>query len=348
MQSKLTLLVPGLLQSPQSLQRVAAEDKPDFKLLNRFFSRARQAQVPVSGFYHTLFHLFGIEADEHGDHPVAALTYQVDAGRQTDSWCLRCDPVCIHADMDRAVLMGHGTLALTAEETEQLVMIINAHVVQDGWQVEAHARDRWYVKGLDRNKIRTTPPQSIVGQDIKNDLPKGQDGAYWCSIMNECQMLLHESPANQQRQSRGLLPVNSLWFWGGGQLPANAVCHYDKVFADAPLVEGLAILSDCGTGQLDAVGQAIQQHDRQHYLLVIDDLISPQISTDLFAWLDRVKELQSSLIEKCIHMLKNKQLNEINILTCDGHSFQLTPVLLRHWWKRQAAFSTLIEQAQDR
>lgn len=345
MQSKLTLLVPGLLPSLQSLQRVPAEDKSDFKLLNRFFSRAKQTQLPISGYHNTLFYLFGIEADEHGDHPAAALTYLADAGDKPDDWCLRCDPAYIHADMDRAVLMGHGALGLTDEETEQLVMIINAHVEQDGWQVEAHALDRWYVRGGKRKKISTTPPQAILGQDIKHDLPKGQDASYWCSIMNECQMLLHGLPVNLERQSRGLFPINSLWFWGGGQLPASAVCQYDKVFANDPLVEGLAMLSACAYGQPNALWQAIQQHDKQHYLLVIDDLVSPQINGELFAWLDAAKQLEQDVIQKVIGLLKDRQLDEVNLLSGDGRIFRLTSKLLRHWWKRQAAYSTLLEQA---
>ena len=343
MSSQLTLLVPGLLQAPQSLQGLSAADKPAFQLLNQFFARAKQTQLPVKGFHNTLFHLFGIETDEQTDHPVAALTYQVDAGRQHDAWCLRCDPVYIHADMDRAILMGHGALGLTANETEQLVMIINAHVEQDGWQVEAHAVDRWYVKGIDRKNIKTTPPQSILGQDIKYDLPKGQDGSYWCSIMNECQMLLHELPVNLERQARGLLPINSLWFWGGGRLPERTPCEYDKVFANETLVEGLSMLSGCAYGMGNEVWQTIQQHDMQHYLLVLDNLISPQNSNDLFAWLDAVKQLEQDVIQKIISMLKNKQLNAVNLLTGDGQVYQLTPSLMRHWWKRQAKYSSLIE-----
>jgi hypothetical protein len=344
MQSKLTVLIPGLLQPPQSLQGLPAAEKPAFRSLNRYFARAKHTQLSVSGYYQTLFHLFGVDTDEFADQPVAALTYQVDAGSRADGWCLRCDPVYIHADMDRAVLMGHGALGLTVEETEQLVMIINAHVAQDGWQVEAHAVDRWYVRGLDRKQIRTTPPQSILGQDIKYDLPKGQDGSYWCSIMNECQMLLHELPVNQDRQSRGLPPINSLWFWGGGELPTNTVCQYDRVFANDPLVEGLAMMSGCVHGEGVDVWQAIWEHDAKHYLLVIDELISPGINGDLFAWLDTIQQVEQHVIQKIIQLLKDKQLGEVTVLSADGQAYQLTPSRLRQWWKRQAIYSSLIEK----
>ena len=39
-------------------------------------------------------------------------------------------------------------------------------------------------------------------------------------LLNEVQVLLHQHPLNAARQTRGLPPVNSVWFWGAGRLPA--------------------------------------------------------------------------------------------------------------------------------
>ena len=345
MSNQLSLLIPGLLTPPQSLQQLSAEDKPVVKILNRFFSRAKPETFPAQDYYPTLFHLFGLANESDKDHPIAAVTYLADSGEQHADWTLRCDPAYILADMDRAVLMGHGALGLSREESEQLVMIINAHVEQDGWQIEAHAIDRWYVKGTDKNNIRTTPPQSILGQDIKHDLPKGGDAGYWCSIMNECQMLLHDLPVNIARQERGVPPVNSLWFWGGGELPEKANSLFDKVFTDDPLVSGLCLLSHTDYASTDTLWQDMEQHDKKHYLLVIDDLIEPQINGDLFAWLDVVKNLEPLVIEKLINMLKQKKLDEVTLYTADGSRFTLTPKRLRHWWKRSTGFTNLLEQA---
>ncbi|MDH5444720.1 MAG: hypothetical protein OEY52_04135 [Gammaproteobacteria bacterium] len=289
--------------------------------------------------------MFGIELDELSTPPIAAITRLADCGESQSEWTLRCDPAYIHADMDRAVLMGHGGLGLSLEETEQLLRIVNAHVEQDGWQIEAHTVDRWYVKGAEKTDITTTAPHTILGQDIKHKLPNGPDASYWRSIMNELQMLLHDIPINLARQARGLLPVNSLWFWGGGHLPDKGYCPFDKVFTDDPVARGLAIYTG---GELKATGEVWQEFEHakgQHLLMVLDRLMAPDIMGDLFAWLDAVKQLEQSVIEKLIAMLKQKQLTEIYLLDGHGSRFTLTTKQLRHWWKRGKKFSSLLEKA---
>ncbi len=343
MSCQLTLLVPGLLQPPQSLQLLASQEQPSFDLLNRFFSRARETQIPVSGFYASLFHLFGIQVEEPSDYPVAALTRLADTGTKIDEWSLRCDPVCIQADMGRAVLMGHGTLSLSETDAQQLVDIINVHTQQDGWQIEAPSVDRWYVKGATQIQLSTTPPLAVLGQDIKHAMPEGPDAGYWHSLMNECQMLLHEIPLNLARQEKGLLPINSLWFWGGGVLPEKATCPYELIYGDDPLLAGLAQHAGCAYEKIEQVVRAIQQQHDKQILVVIGDLHSPLTSQDLFYWLDAVKQFEQTIIKPLLIMLKDKQLSQVTVLSADGRAFQLTPKWLRHWWKRNAKFQSLLQ-----
>jgi hypothetical protein len=50
-------------------------------------------------------------------------------------------------------------------------------------------------------------------------LPEGDEGRRWRVLGNEAQIILHNHPRNAARIAAGKLPVNSLWFWGGGALP---------------------------------------------------------------------------------------------------------------------------------
>jgi len=54
-------------------------------------------------------------------------------------------------------------------------------------------------------------------------------------------MLLHEHPANAEREARGAPVVNSVWFWGGGILEAVTTRPYSTVVGDDPLARGLAL-----------------------------------------------------------------------------------------------------------
>lgn len=344
MPSDLTLFVPGLLQPPQSLQGLPANEHPPFNFLNHFFCRSKQSKISVNGFYDTLFHLFGVTID--AEYPVAALTHLNDTGEQNNEWYMRCDPACIQPDMARAVLMGHGSLGLSEQDAEQLLSILNAHVQQDGWQIEAPSVDRWYVKGAKQVQVNTTPPLDVLGKDIKHDLPKGQDGRYWCSLLNECQMLLHDLPLNLERQAQGLLPITSLWFWGGGALPASTPCSYDMVYGNDPLVAGLAQHTGCAYERTEKVWQTIQNQQAKQLLVVIDELQSPSASQDLFYWLDAVKQFEQTFMQTLMGMIKNGHINQVTLLSADGRAFQLTPKLLRHWWKRKAKFTTLLEEVR--
>ena len=62
----------------------------------------------------------------------------------------------------------------------------------------------------------TAEPVQVEGDDIRDCLPAGRDGAQIRKLTNELQMLLHEHPVNIRRAARGLAPVNSIWLWGFG------------------------------------------------------------------------------------------------------------------------------------
>lgn len=295
----------------------------------------------------SLFSLFGLVTADKTDYPIAALTRYADTAEQNTEWTLRCDPVCFQADMDRVVLMAHGALELAEDEAEQLLTILGAHVQQDAWQIEAFATDRWYVRGAKQTEVSTTPPSMVLGKDIKHDLPKGKDGSYWCSLMNECQMLLHDLPINQQRQAKGLLPINGLWFWGGGVLAEDIRCEYDAIYGDDHVLAGLANCAACTYEPTEKLWQAIQQTEDKKFLVVIDTLQSPPASQDLFYWIDAVKRFENEVIQLVLDLLKKNVLSQVNLLTADGRSFQLTPKRLGRWWRRGRQFHSLLAEAGD-
>ena len=53
-------------------------------------------------------------------------------------------------------------------------------------------------------------------QQQQNSHPVPIEILPWYKLLNEMQMFLHQHEINQNRLLNGLLPANSLWFWGGG------------------------------------------------------------------------------------------------------------------------------------
>src|SRR5690606_32431554 len=60
---------------------------------------------------------------------------------------------------------------------------------------------------------------SLVSITSVNDWwPQDMAGRPWRRLVNEIQMRWFEHPINRARYQQGLLPVNSLWLFGGGRL----------------------------------------------------------------------------------------------------------------------------------
>ena len=55
---------------------------------------------------------------------------------------------------------------------------------------------------------------------------------------------MHNHPLNAERIQKGLLPVNSLYFWGGGVLPDQVKFHAQSVTSDDFVLKSLMLHAD--------------------------------------------------------------------------------------------------------
>jgi 2,3-bisphosphoglycerate-independent phosphoglycerate mutase len=70
-----------------------------------------------------------------------------------------------------------------------------------------------------KDRMKSTPPHDITGKAILEHLPRGEGADTLISIMNSCQMVLHNHPVNRNRIEDGKRPANSAWLWGHGKTP---------------------------------------------------------------------------------------------------------------------------------
>ena len=61
---------------------------------------------------------------------------------------------------------------------------------------------------------------SVLGKTVNPYIEQSRQFLRWYQLLNEIQMFMHQHEINAQRVQRGLLPINSLWCWGAGGLPA--------------------------------------------------------------------------------------------------------------------------------
>ena len=158
----------------------------------------------------------------------------------TEVW-LRADPVSLRFYQDRLILLDPRLLSLRHEEAEALVQTLNRHFAADGLVIHAPRPESWYIRlpaGL--SPPNSEPPDALIGRPLDAHLPSGVAAAFWRRRLNETQMLLHDHPVNQARESQGLPPINSLWFWGAGRRTHPLKGVFRHVVADHPLAHALA------------------------------------------------------------------------------------------------------------
>ena len=208
-------LVPYLFP-PARLLEAAAQDLR-LPALQTLLARGSRQPCPAEGVEAALCEALGIPRQQ--DWPIAPITLEADGGKAGEAYWLRADPVHLRVMRDRIVLADSDALSLSREEADALADAVTRHFGADLSPLPLHPQ-RWYLRFPQVPSLTTTPLSVAVGRDIDPLLPQGPDAMRFRAALNELQMLLHVHPVNQAREARGALPVNSLWLWGGGCLPA--------------------------------------------------------------------------------------------------------------------------------
>lgn len=336
--SRLTILVPGLFGPPS-----AAESAPALPALETWLARSASQSEPGRGFESMLFSLFGAETPTDADLPVAAVTRALDLGVIDNGWWLRADPVHLHPERDRLILTDSRLLDLTPDEASRLVGEIMELYKADGWLLKAARPGRWYLKPPRAPRITTTPLTEVVGRDIHPYLPRGADGRAWHTILNEMQILLHTSKVNEERERRGKLPVNSLWFWGGGRLPKLKPVAWSGLWSEEPLSLAFARLAQVPSHARPEDFEAWRRRAPPgEHLLVLDDLRQSLEYNDGGGWSTAVTALEQRWIAPLFAAVREDAIERALLLTEGGHQYLLTRGHARRWWRRRRPLSNYV------
>lgn len=284
----------------------------------QMLKHARVSMAAPFTYESLLFNLLGIEQrDYQGVAAIRALGDGIDSG---DDWWLCADPLELKADQARVYMVGNKHLKMTEQETAQLISELNTHLHHDQLQIIAPSLYRWYIKLAADPRIMTHDWSCLVGQDIHDDLPMGENSRYWRTLLTEIQMLMHQSTINQHRIKHKQPLINSVWFWGAGRLNTQTISHhYDFIMSDDALCRGLAQLSKTRYINLNSDFKQIQSHfeTAQNVLVVLDVLTMP------------LDELQKGL-DILWNSLRANQCQQIDLYLLDAKK----RVIKLPWWRR--------------
>ncbi len=273
---QLTLLVPELIW-PEPDDRDTLDDLA-CPALETLLARSRLTQRPPQSLEATLSDLFG-----HADGaPYAAfrLLGEAGAGIDVDDACwVGADPVHLRFHQESLILADSGSFGIVLEEAHALAEELNRHLSELG-RFHVTAAERWYLQLTDDTLLDgfdSAPLSAVAGRRIERLLSETDEARRLRALLNAAQMLLHGHPVNQQRESDGRLPINSLWLWGAGELPPRRESGFDGVWSSDPLALGLGRAAGVPTHPLPVDWSRMLEHvapDTCH-LVVLDDLLGP-------------------------------------------------------------------------
>ncbi|NOZ53611.1 MAG: hypothetical protein GXP08_10790 [Gammaproteobacteria bacterium] len=361
-QRHLTVIMPGLFQFSKehtaALMAAQARLQPQQnrrpKALEVILSRATTrclsqnagpglkkttSQKSMQCYVDLIFRLFITHRNE-GDLPIAALSalfHGIDHHHDQKKWYLRADPIHLRPDGDHLIVLGNQGLQISMEEAQRLCAEINNTYHDMPWRLFVLTPTEWLLESDEEPKIRTHALDEVIGFSLKNYLPHGDHAKQWLTVFNELQMLLHVSPVNTARSAVGNMPINSVWFWGGGRLPLlDAIApskSWVQCWSNESLSLALAQFANVPGVDLPVNGREWlnQATTAGRHLVVLDDLNIPmQDSND---WWQTLQRLNQHWLSPCVDAVRQGELTGLSLIT-NHCQFDLHRHLLKRWWKR--------------
>jgi hypothetical protein len=262
---------------------------------------------------------------------------------QTGHWLL-ADPVHLRIERDQARLADVGVMQLSQDEADRLIATLNQHFAEDGLRFHAPAPGRWYVQLPAPAHARFSPLPDVVGENIDQHQPQGNDGLAWSRLLNEMQMLLYSHTVNQERESRGQTPVNSVWLWGADECPPPQSLP-GEMHSDDGTMRTLA--QACGQPCADAPYslQALfdAPHHPAHNWVHLDAMQAAAQYRDAWGWRAALLQLEENWFAPLRLALQQGRIDELTLITHGPAGFraELNRSALWKIWRRARPLASL-------
>lgn len=274
-----------------------------------------------------------------GSPPVGAQMLRAAAPKNEEAgsggtW-FALQPVHIHIARDHLVLTDPRQLQLTETESHQLFEIAKPLFDEDGRDLRFCNAGTWLLRSDDWAELKTSSPDATAGHNIDLWMPRGPGERDWRKVQNEVQMHWFQHSLNDEREARGLNPINSLWLWGGSDVaPSGGASPYGAVFN---LGGWMSAIAESAPRHLKAasVSDLVAGHADKPALLVLEDLVQPALSSDWGAWIAAFMRLENDWFAPLQECLKSGKMEALSlILTNDTRLFRSTATRssLRKFW----------------
>ncbi|MDT8364237.1 MAG: hypothetical protein RQ714_06265 [Nitrosomonas sp.] len=305
--------------------------------LEKILAKGRYSKCAPASMEAWLCQFFAIEKQQ--DWPVAPIMAQLDdrniSGNRDGYW-LRADPVHLRIENNHILLVDSQMLNISPKEASDFADSINELLIKEGLVLLPLQSHRWYVYSHETPAMQTRLLGEVAGKNINHQLPIGDDSIDWIRRINEIQMLLHEHPLNQRRETHGEPVINSLWIWGGGIMPKNLTALPVEIWGNYAFAQGLAdahgmecrSLPDTAHAWLSSV-----QGDGRRQLILLDGLQKPACYRNIVTWRNELARFECDWFSPLLDLLKKNRISRLTLTVLGEDAtrvFRLTP---RSLWK---------------
>jgi hypothetical protein len=177
---------------------------------------------------------------------LAALRLWQQTGEPPRGWVAAADPVYFETRMNHVRLRAFPESELPPEDVHAIFEQLQSALGVPQAVTFASAGAAGYLRLETPIATAAVSPTAADGASPDRFLPAGPAAAGHDRLHSEVQMCLYDAAVNARRIAAGRLPVNALWFWGGGAAPAAAERALPVLFAADDVVRGYWRSSQAG------------------------------------------------------------------------------------------------------
>ena len=322
------IVVPDLFL-PQSVARDVCAGL-HLPALEKILGRSQKQRLQIDTLEAWLCREFSLP-----ESAIAPVTLSADGIAPGDAYWMRADPV--HLRLDRSQMILQTNVSPSLEEAQQLCEALNQHFAPAGLRFFAPHPQHWYVRLDDDPQLKTYSIYQVEGRNSRFYLPQGESALKWHGVMNEIQMSLYSHPINLACEARGRLPINSLWFWGGGRA-VKLARPFSRIVGDSNLAGAFARGSN--TPHL-LISDDVEEIENTLY--VWEGASIALRRGDFDAWRQSVTSWEKNFV---LPMLKSLVAGRIDKITLDvlqednSTRFELSRATLFKFWRRPRALAS--------
>lgn len=276
---------------------------------------------------------FALKHEPQNSPPVAAdLMRELGIAVENGLWFV-LQPVHIHIARDHLVLTDPRQLMLTQAQASVLFDIAKPLFDEAGMDLRYGNADTWFLRADDWAGLQTATPDAASGHNIDIWMPKGPTERQWRKIQNEVQMHWHGHAVNEERETSGQKPVNSLWLWGAENAADTPVpSSYSAAFNLSGWTRALHrhLLRHANASAADVLAAAPEQG-----LVMLDNLLEPALANDWPHWLEQMRALETAWFAPLLDALRRGSIDRLTLIANNDSKlahFSSSRATLRKFW----------------